>query len=61
MLAALDGIADEKLTSLALRIVLSNHIGTPHENQPDFLTEAEEVFAPKKPKAAKPKPTAKTG
>ena len=58
VLAALDGTADEKLTGLALRIVLSDHIGIPHENQPDFLAEAEKVFAPKKPKSAKPKATA---
>ena len=66
VLAALDGTADEKLTGLALRLVLSDHIGIPHESQPDLLTEAEQVFAPKKPKAVKakadasnkPKPTA---
>ena len=58
VLAALDGTTDEKLTGLALRIVLSDHIGIPHENQPDFLTEAEQVFGPKKPKAAKRKATA---
>ena len=53
VLAALDGTADEKLTSLALRLVLSDHIGIPHESQPDLLTEAEQVFAPKKPKVVK--------
>ena len=66
VLAALDGTADEKLTSFPLRLVLSDHIGIPHENQPELLTEAEQVFAPKKPKIArakgdassKPKPTA---
>lgn len=58
VLAALDSTADEKLTGLALRIVLSDHIGIPHENQPDFLAEAEQVLATKKPKAAKPKSTA---
>ena len=58
VLAALDGTADENLTGLALRIVLSDHIGVPHENEPDFLTEAEQVFAPKKPKAARPKANA---
>ena len=66
VLAALDGTADEKLTGLALRLVLSDHIGIPHEGQPDLLTEAEQVFAPKKPKVVKakadssnkPKPTA---
>ena len=57
VLTALDGTADEKLTGLALRIVLSDHIGIPHENQPDFLSEAEQVFAPKWPKAVKPKET----
>ncbi|MBB5062463.1 chromosome partitioning protein ParB [Granulicella mallensis] len=63
VLAALDGTADEKLTGLALRLVLSDRIGIPHENQPDLLTEAEQVFAPKKPKAIKAKadaPTKKT-
>ena len=55
VLAALDGTADEKLTGLALRIVLSDHVGIPHENQPDFLTEAAQVFAPKKAKVVKPK------
>lgn len=55
VLAALDGTADEKLTSLALRLVLCDHIGIPHENQPDLLTEAEQVFSPKKPKVVKAK------
>jgi ParB family transcriptional regulator, chromosome partitioning protein len=55
VLAALDGTADEKLNGLALRLVLSDHVGIPHENQPDLLAEAEQVFAPKKPKAVKPK------
>jgi ParB family chromosome partitioning protein len=66
VLAALDGIADEKLTGLALRLVLSDHVGIPHESQPDLLTGAEQVFAAKKPKVVKakadasnkPKPTA---
>ena len=66
VLAALDGTADEKLTGLALRLVLSDHIGIPHESQPDLLTETEQVFAPKKAKVVKakandsnkPKPTA---
>ena len=55
VLAALEGTADEKLTGLALRLVLSDHIGVPHESQPDLLTEAEQVFAPKKPKVVKAK------
>ncbi len=51
VLAALDDTADEKLTGLALRVVLSDHIGIPHKSQPDLLTESEQVFASKKPKA----------
>ena len=66
VLAALDGTADEKLTGLALRLVLSDHIGIPHEGQPDLLAEVELVFAPRKSRAvkakgngsSKPKPTA---
>jgi len=55
VLAALESIADEKLTGLALRLVLSDHVGIPHESQPDLLSEAEQVFAPKKPNAVEPK------
>ena len=66
VLAALDGTADEKLTGLALRLILSDHVGIPQESQPDLLAEAEQVFAPRKPKAvqakgngsSKPRPTA---
>ena len=66
VLAALDGTADEKLTGFALRLVLSDHVGIPQESQPDLLAEAEQVFAPRKPKAVKargncsstPRPTA---
>jgi ParB family chromosome partitioning protein len=54
VLAALTTTADEKLTGFALRLVLADHIGIPHENQPDLLAEAETVFASKKPKAVKP-------
>ncbi len=52
---ALDGTADEQLTGFALRLVLSDHVDIAHENQPDLLTEAEQVFVPKKPKAVKAK------
>jgi ParB family chromosome partitioning protein len=47
--------ADEKLTGLALRLVLSDHVGIPHESQPDLLTGAEQVFVPTKPEATKAK------
>jgi ParB family chromosome partitioning protein len=55
VLAALESTADEKLTGLALRLVLSDYVGIPHESQPDLLTEAEQVFVYKKPKVAKAK------
>lgn len=55
VLAALSTTADERLTGFALRIVLADHIGIPRENEPDLLTEAENVFAPRKPKAVAPK------
>jgi ParB family transcriptional regulator, chromosome partitioning protein len=55
VLAALDSTADEKLTSLALRLVLSDRLTIPREGQPDFLREAEQLFVPKKPKAEKAK------
>jgi ParB family chromosome partitioning protein len=66
VLAVLDVTADETLTGLALRLVLTDHIGIPHESQPDLLTEAEQIFATKKAKSLKakgdgssrPKPTA---
>jgi len=59
VLAALSTTADEKLNGFALRLVLSDHVGIPHESQPDLLSEAEQVFAPKPPKAAKSKATVK--
>ncbi|WP_083344178.1 hypothetical protein [Terriglobus roseus] len=50
--------AAEKLVGLALRIVLSDHVGIPAQDIPDLLTEAEAVFAPKKPRAVKSKKAA---
>ena len=47
---ALNGIADEKLTGQALPHRFSDRIGIPHENQPDFLTEAEQEFVPQEAK-----------
>ena len=55
VLAALDGTADEKLTGLALRLVLCDHVGLPQKSQPDLLIEAEHVFAPKRTKVVKAK------
>ena len=55
VLAALSRTADEKLTGLALRIVLTDHVGIPHETQIDLLAEAAQAFLPK-PKETKRKP-----
>jgi ParB family chromosome partitioning protein len=55
VLAALDNTADDKLTSLALRLALTDHVSIPRENEPDPLSEAEAVFAPPQPKSSKPK------
>jgi ParB family chromosome partitioning protein len=48
--SVVDGLEDEKLTSFALRLVLTTHAGIPHESEIDSLTEAEQVFAPPQPK-----------
>jgi ParB family transcriptional regulator, chromosome partitioning protein len=48
--SVLDGLEDEKLTGFALRLVLTTHAGIPRENEIDSLIEAEQVFAPLKPK-----------
>lgn len=53
--SVLDGLEDAKLTSFALRLVLTTHAGIPRENEIDSLIEAEQVFAPPQPK----KPEAK--
>jgi ParB family transcriptional regulator, chromosome partitioning protein len=58
VLAALGNTADEKLTSFALRLALTDHLGLPRDTDPDLLSEAEALFAPPqaKPKrASKPK------
>jgi ParB family chromosome partitioning protein len=58
-----DGLEDEKLTSFALRLVLTTHTGIPREDEIDSLTEAEQVFALpelKKPAAKKNVATKKT-
>jgi ParB family transcriptional regulator, chromosome partitioning protein len=54
--AIVDGLEEEKLTSFALRLVLTTHAGIPRENEIDSLNEAEQVFArpePKEPAAKK--------
>ncbi len=46
LLSAIEATADDKLTRFALRLALSGHVGIPRENECDFLSEAEAVFAP---------------
>ena len=53
LLATLDATADDKLTRFSIRLALSGHVGIPRENELDFLTEAEAVFAPPQAKAKK--------
>jgi ParB family chromosome partitioning protein len=51
LLSVIDGTADGKLTAFALRLALSGHRGIPREGEPDFLAEAEAVFAAPSTKA----------
>jgi len=60
VLAALDNTTDDKLTSFALRVALTDHVSIPRENEPDPLSEAEAVFAPPQPKSSKPKSVSKS-
>ncbi len=56
LLATIDATTDDKLTRFAIRLTLSGHVGIPRENEPDFLSEADAVFAPaRKDKAKKTK------
>jgi ParB family chromosome partitioning protein len=50
---ALASCADNKLKGFLLRFLLTEYVGIPHEDQPDWLSKAESVFAPVKPKAGK--------
>ena len=66
LLSAIDSTEDGKLPHFAIRLALSGHVGIPRENEFDFLTEAEAVFAPRTPKkkgngkAKKPTPLVST-
>jgi ParB family transcriptional regulator, chromosome partitioning protein len=60
VLAALDSTADDKLTSFALRLALTDYVGIPLENESDPLSEAETAFAPPPPKSSKSKNASKS-
>ncbi len=56
LLAAIDGLGDEKLTGFALRLALTSHVLIPREGEADFLAEAEALFLqPPQPKKASSK------
>jgi ParB family transcriptional regulator, chromosome partitioning protein len=55
-----DGLEDENLTSFALRLVLTTHVGIPRENEIDVLADAEKAFVPPQPKKAGAKQKAGT-
>lgn len=57
LLNTIDSLADDKLTSFALRLALTGHTGIPRENEFDFLIEAEGAFVPPTVKR-EPKPKA---
>ena len=50
LLSAIDSTEDGQLPRFAIRLALSGHVGIPRENEFDFLTEAEAVFAPRQTK-----------
>jgi ParB family chromosome partitioning protein len=50
---ALANCPDDKLMGFVLRLLLTEHVAIPREDQPDWLSKAESIFAPAKPKAGK--------
>ncbi len=52
LLAAIDSLADDKLTGFTLRFALTSHVPIPREGEVDFLAEAEAVFLQPQPKKA---------
>jgi len=53
LLAAIDGLGDEKLTGFTLRLALTSHVAMPRQGEVDILAEAEAIFLqPPQPKKA---------
>jgi len=50
LLGVVEGLADDKLTGFALRLVLTGNLPTPRENEAESLAEAEAAFVIPKPK-----------
>ena len=46
--------------AFALRLVLTDQLGIPHQDQPDLLAEAEAAFAPSQPKSSQLKSASKS-
>ncbi len=44
LFAAIDSLADEKLTGFTLRLALTSHVAIPRDGETDILAEAEAVF-----------------
>ena len=58
--STIDKLTDDKLTSFALRLVLTGHKPTPDAKEIDFLAEAERAFASPQPKTMLSKKGTKT-
>ena len=61
LLAAVNALADDKLTGFALRLVLTGNLPIPNDGEVDLLTEAEAAFVPAKPKKTVPKKSKEPG
>ncbi len=53
LLAAINGLGDEKLTGFALRLALTSHVAIPREGEVDYLAEAEALFLQPQPQPKK--------
>lgn len=47
LIAAIDGLTDDKLTGFAVRLALAGHRGIPRDSETDYLIEADAVLSPK--------------
>jgi ParB family chromosome partitioning protein len=54
LLSTIESLADEKLTSFALRLALTAHRDSPEEGQSDLLVEADSAFPPPQMEEATP-------
>jgi ParB family chromosome partitioning protein len=59
LLSVIDGLLDDKLPAVALRLALTGHIDSPNEGEIDHLVEVEKLFAPAQRTVAAKKASAK--